>query len=124
MNNLRGKDLYAFWGERLLDALNADLRETGSTESVNLASEEYFKAVKPKKLALPVIQPVFEDWSGGKFKVVSFYAKRARGSMARFALKERLSAASAESLTGEGYALALDASDEQRWVFRRRLSEK
>ena len=125
LNNLRGKDLYAFWGERLLDALNADLRETGSTELVNLASEEYFKAIKPKKLAQRVIQPVFEDWSGGKFKVVSFYAKRARGLMARFALKKRLSAASGlKAFTAEGYALALDASDEQRWVFRRRLSEK
>ena len=71
-----------------------------------------------------MIQPVFEDWSSGKFKVVSFYAKRARGLMARFALKERLSSASGlKAFAAEGYTLALDASDERRWVFRRRLNE-
>ena len=94
LTNPRGKDLYAFWGERIVDALNLALQESKATTLLNLASEEYFRSVRTKKLCVPVIQPVFEDWSGGqstgKFKVISFYAKRARGLMARFALIKRL----------------------------------
>ena len=122
----RGKDLYAFWGERISKALGEALRETGAPALVNLASDEYFKAVQPKRLVVPVIQPVFEDWSGGKdsgkFKVVSFYAKRARGLMARFALIERLNDPEGlKSFSAEGYAFVATASDETRWVFRRKL---
>ena len=119
----RGKDLYAFWGERLTDALNDALQQSGAGVLVNLASDEYFRAVKAKKLAVPVIQPVFEDWSNGKFKVISFYAKRARGMMARFVVTGRLT--DPERLQGysaEGYAFDASASDTGRWVFRRRLS--
>jgi cytoplasmic iron level regulating protein YaaA (DUF328/UPF0246 family) len=121
--NPRGKDLYAFWGERIADALNALLLETKSNALINLASEEYFKSVKPKALAVPVIQPVFEDWSAGKFKVVSFYAKRARGLMARFAIQQRMKApAGLKKFSGEGYCYDAEASTEKHWVFRRRLS--
>src|SRR5579859_6827980 len=90
--NARGKDLYAFWGERITDALNAQLREKPhvSRVLVNCASEEYFKSVKPKRLEAPVITPVFEDWKGGRYKIISFHAKRARGLMARFAVEHRL----------------------------------
>jgi len=120
--NPRGKDLYAFWGERVVDALNEVLLEAKAKALVNLASEEYFKSVKTKKLSVPVIQPVFEDWSAGKYKVVSFYAKRARGLMARFALVERLKKAEGlKKFSVEGYAYAAAASDETRWVFRRKL---
>ena len=122
LDNPRGKDLYAFWGERISDGLNEALREVKSRALINLASEEYFKSVKPKQLIVPVIQPVFEDWSAGKFKVVSFYAKRARGLMARFAIDQRINAAEGlKKFSGEGYAYAADASDERRWVFRRRM---
>ncbi|MEI7613358.1 MAG: peroxide stress protein YaaA [Betaproteobacteria bacterium] len=118
--NPGGKDLYAFWGERLTDALNAALRETKASALVNLASEEYFKAVKGKKLCVPVIQPVFEDWSCGKYKVVSFYAKRARGLMARYAVVERVKKAEAlKDFSGEGYQFDAAASEPLRWVFRR-----
>ena len=120
--NPRGKDLYAFWGERIADALNELLLETKSSALINLASEEYFKSVKPKALAAPVIQPVFEDWSAGKFKVVSFYAKRARGLMARFAIQQRMkSAAGLKKFSDEGYCYDAEASTEKHWVFRRRL---
>ncbi len=124
--NPRGKDLYAFWGDRVVDALNEVLLEAKARTLVNLASEEYFKSVKTKKLSVPVIQPVFEDWSGGgsgagKYKVVSFYAKRARGLMARFALVERLKKADGlKKFSAEGYAYTAVASDETRWVFRRK----
>ena len=119
--NPSGKDLYAFWGGSLTDALNAALSARKSIALVNLASEEYFKAVKPEKLVAPVIQPVFEDWSGGKYKVVSFYAKRARGLMARFAILGRIDDPQAlKGFSEAGYAFAADASDVRRWVFRRR----
>lgn len=121
--NPRGKDLYAFWGERVTDAVNEALLATASRALVNLASEEYFKSVKPKNLVVPVIQPVFEDWSAGKFKVVSFYAKRARGLMARFAIQKRMtSPAGLKKFSAEGYAYDADASNEKHWVFRRRLA--
>jgi len=117
----RGKDLYAFWGERLTQAVNAAIEEEKARALVNLASNEYFRALQPKKLAAPLVQPVFEDWSGGKYKIVSFYAKRARGLMARFALEQRVrKAADLKAFSSEGYAFAADASNESRFVFRRR----
>ena len=93
-----------------------------SSAVINLASAEYFRSVKAKKLSVPVIEPVFEDWSSGKYKVVSFYAKRARGLMARFAVTERLSAASGlKDFSAEGYRFDPEVSDDWRWVFRRKL---
>lgn len=126
IDNLRGKDLYAFWGDRLAQAIAADLADGAAASGaaptlVNLASEEYFKALGGKRLGLPVVQPVFEDWSSGRYKVVSFFAKRARGLMARYAIVNRLQdAAALRDFAVEGYAFAADASDTQRWVFRRR----
>lgn len=118
----RGKDLYAFWGERLVEAVNAELAEMSRPVLVNLASEEYFKALVARKIRAAVIQPVFENWKGGRYKIISFYAKRARGMMARFAIDNRL--AEPEGLQGfdrDGYAFAPEASDDATWVFRRRL---
>src|SRR5690606_17693535 len=74
--NARGKDLYAFWGERVTEALNAAIEEQAGQVLVNLASEEYFKAVRPGKLKVPVITPVFEEWKNGAYKIISFHAKR------------------------------------------------
>ena len=119
-----GKDLYAFWGDRITAALNDALAETGASVLVNLASDEYFKAVRAKKLNVPVIQPVFEDWSGGRYKVVSFYAKRARGLMTRHVIAKRLRKAEGLKKFDEaGYAFDASASDAVRWVFRRRSAE-
>ena len=125
LENPRGKDLYAFWGERIVDALNLALNESKAEALVNLASEEYFKAIKAKKLGVPVIQPVFEDWSGsqsaGKYKVISFYAKRARGLMARHVLTKRLRKVDGlKHFSMEGYSFAAEASTAFRWVFRRK----
>ena len=125
--NPRGRNLYAFWGERLVDALNQALRETDAGALVNLASQEYFKAIKSPRLAVPVIEPVFEDWSASqrKYKVVSFYAKRARGLMARYVLTQRLkSAEGLKDFAAEGYAYAPEASRAARWVFRRESAER
>lgn len=119
--NPSGKDLYAFWGERITEALNSAVSEAAAPVLLNLASEEYFKAVKPKKLAVPVIQPVFQDWGSGKFRVVSFFAKRARGLMARFAIINRLTEpAGLKDFAIAGYGYAEDASSDSVWVFRRR----
>lgn len=118
--NPGGKDLYAFWGERVGEALGTALAESAASVLVNLASEEYFKAVPAKKLAVPIVQPVFEDWGNGKFRVVSFYAKRARGLMARFAIINRLTdPAGLKEFAVAGYAYAEEASSEGSWVFRR-----
>ena len=121
--NPRGRDLYAFWGERINEALAAALREAGAAVLVNLASVEYFTALRAKMLPVPVVQPVFEDWSGGRFRVVSFHAKRARGLMARFAIVNRLRQAEGLQDFGEaGYAYIAAASSDSAWVFRRRLA--
>jgi len=122
--NPRGKDLYAFWGERISAALNDDLRGLdGAPALVNLASEEYFKSVKPKKLDVPVIAPVFEDWKNGKYKIISFFAKRARGMMARYAAERGITDPEAlKDFDVDGYAFAPEVSTEREWVFRRRIA--
>lgn len=119
--NAKGKDLYAFWGETLLDAINAELDAMACPVAVNLASEEYFKAAVGRKLRGEVIQPVFEDWSGGRYKIVSFFAKRARGLMTRYAVLNRLEEPEGlKEFDVDGYAFAPAVSDEKSWVFRRR----
>lgn len=119
--NLRGKDLYAFWGDEITQALNKALAAAKSTALVNLASEEYFKSVRPALLDVPVITPVFEDWKGGQYKIISFFAKRARGLMARYAIESKLTRPERlKDFDREGYAFDEDVSDATRWVFRRR----
>ena len=121
--NKAGKDLYAFWGERLLDAINKELAELPRPVAVNLASEEYFKAAVGRKINGVVIQPVFEDWKSGKYKIISFYAKRARGLMTRYAVLNRLTEPEGlKEFDYDGYAFEPSISDEKRWVFRRRLA--
>ena len=120
--NPRGKDLYAFWGNLVTDALNEVLAARKSKALVNLASEEYFKVVKPKLLNAPVITPVFEDWKNGKYKVISFFAKRARGLMARYAAVKGISQPEKlKQFDIDGYAFDPSESDERTWVFRRRI---
>jgi len=122
--NNGGKDLYAFWGERLLDAINDELAAMPRPVAVNLASEEYFKAAVGRKIKGTVIQPVFEDWKNGKYKIISFYAKRARGLMARYATVNRLSAPEGlKDFDVDGYVFAPEVSDATSWVFRRRQAD-
>ena len=122
LRNPRGANLYAFWGDSVTEALNRQLAETGATALVNLASEEYFKSVKPKLLAAPVITPVFEDWKNGKYKIISFFAKRARGLMARYAAERALlDPEGLKAFDVDGYAFDDAASGERNWVFRRRI---
>jgi cytoplasmic iron level regulating protein YaaA (DUF328/UPF0246 family) len=122
--NPRGKDLYAFWGERITGALNRIADEQGAEVLINLASEEYFKSVKQAKLAIPVISPVFEDWKNGQYKIISFYAKRARGLLARYAaVKGIKDPEKLKNFTVDGYAYDKKGSDERHWIFRRRVDQ-
>ena len=118
--NSRGKDLYAFWGQRLTDHLNLMLEQNSAKAVVNLASDEYFKAVQAKLLHAPVITPVFEDYKNGRYKIISFFAKRARGMMARYcALHNITQPKKLQAFDLGGYAFDASASTEQRWVYRR-----
>ena len=124
LGNAHGKDLYAFWGERVTHAINAALAQHPAPALINLASEEYFKVVKPALLTVPVITPVFEDWKGGKYKIISFYAKRARGLMARFAIDKKITKPDQlKKFDREGYAFDAAHSSPSSWVFRRRLAD-
>ena len=123
--NPRGKNLYEFWGERITDELNRLLarEEEAGRERVlvNLASDEYFKSVKPKKLKGRIVTPVFEDWKGGRYKIISFYAKRARGLMSRYVITRRIDELEVlQGFDAVGYVFAADASDADTLVFRRR----
>lgn len=93
LKNSGGKDLYAFWGDTITDALNQQLEQLGSSLFVNLASQEYFKAVKHKNLNADMITPDFKDWKNGKYKIISFYAKKARGLMTRWIIENRITEA-------------------------------
>ncbi|MFI8415100.1 peroxide stress protein YaaA [Serratia sp. NPDC078593] len=118
--NPHGKDLYSFWGEKITQTLNAALEQQGDNVVVNLASDEYFKSVKTAKLNANLIKPVFLDEKNGKYKVISFYAKKARGLMSRFIIKNRLT--STEQLADfnlEGYAFDEAASKGNELVFKR-----
>ncbi len=115
-----GRNLYEFWGETLTQALNAELARLKVPVLVNLASEEYFKAVHPKSLAATVITPIFKERKGGSDKIVSFYAKRARGLMSAFLIKQRVTNPDLiKQFNGAGYSYQSALSDAQRWVFTR-----
>ena len=118
--NPRGKDLYTFWGERISQWLNEDLEAQGDQVLLNLASQEYFGAVKPKALNARIIDTVFKDQKNGQYKIISFYAKKARGLMARYVIKERLQ--DPEGLKGfnlDGYRFDAASSSENQLVFLR-----
>ena len=116
----RGKNLYQFWGAQIADYLNARAAAEVSPVIVNLASEEYFKAVDRKALKARVVTCVFEEWRGDRYKVISFAAKRARGLMARYAIEHGLATVTQlEGFGTEGYGFDAGASSVDRLVFRR-----
>ena len=116
------KDLYGFWGDTVTGTINDAIASNGAEALVNLASEEYFKSVRPKLLTVPVISPVFEDWKNGKYKIISFFAKRARGMMARYAAEKGITdAEKLKRFKVDGYAFSKRDSTETSWVFRRKL---
>jgi len=120
--NGHGKNLYQFWGSQIADYLNERAAADTSPVIVNLASEEYFKAVDRKALKPRVVNCVFEDFKGGKYKIISFHAKRARGLMVRYAIERQLlSVEKLEGFAAEGYRFEPAVSEPDRLVFRRKL---
>ncbi|MDP2549177.1 peroxide stress protein YaaA [Oceanobacter sp. 4_MG-2023] len=124
LNNGRGKNLYEFWGNRITAALNQELVEHNSQTVVNLASNEYFKSVQSKQLNAELITPVFKDEKNGQFKIISFYAKKARGLMARYLIDQRID--KAEELKAfdlAGYRYSTQDSQGNTWIFNRREAD-
>jgi hypothetical protein len=118
--NARGKDLYAFWGERVTDSLKQVLEQQKKPVLLNLASEEYFKVLQAKNLDCPVISPIFQDGKDGKYKIISFYAKRARGLMARYVVENRITdAADLKGFNLDGYKYVPSESKPEKPLFRR-----
>ncbi len=116
-----GKDLYAFWQSTLAEALDRAIAESGSKVLVNLASNEYFKAIDAKRLDARVITPVFKDEKNGQFKIISFYAKKARGLMAAWMIRQRLDdPAGLRDFDVAGYAFNPAMSEGDTLVFTRR----
>ena len=116
----RGANLYQFWGARIADYLNQRLRADATPVVVNLASQEYFKSVDLSTLKARVVECVFEEWRGDRYKIISFSAKRARGLMARYAADSRIATPQGlQSFNADGYAFDAAASRPERLVFRR-----
>lgn len=123
LKNARGENLYDYWGKLVTDTLARELAGRDGAVLVNLASEEYFKVVQTERLRSPVITPVFQDWKDGRYKIISFHAKKARGLMARFAAVNGVT--QPEQLKAfdlGGYAYDAANSDDSRWMFRRRAA--
>ena len=116
----KGKDLYAFWGNTITQAVQQAIDAQGDDVLVNLASEEYYKSIKPSRLDAQIVKPVFLDYKNGKYKTVSFYAKKARGLMCRYMIQNRLT--QVEQLKDfdlNGYWFDKTASTEKEFVFKR-----
>lgn len=120
--NSKGKDLYTFWGNQLTDSLNQHMQTEQTDVLVNLASQEYFKVVQVKDVEGKIISPVFKDFKNGQFKIISFYAKKARGLMARYIVEHQLQQPEQlQSFDSEGYCYAPQFSSDTVPVFTRKL---
>jgi len=124
LENVRGANLYQFWGDIITDLLNTSLEQQGDHILINLASNEYFKAVKKKSLNGEIITPIFKDWKNGQYKIISFFAKKARGLMANYIIKNQLT--DVEQLKRfdlAGYQYNAEFSKGNDWVFTRKESD-
>lgn len=124
LENVRGKNLYDYWGRRLSDHLNHALKMNDQTHIINLASNEYFKAVDKKVLDAPVVTPIFKDWKNGQYKIISFYAKKARGTMAAWIMKERVDQPEGlKDFRASGYEFSSELSHASQLVFIRKIAD-
>ncbi|MDY0006228.1 MAG: peroxide stress protein YaaA [Spongiibacteraceae bacterium] len=124
LHNPRGPNLYSYWGDHITRALNHQLEALGSRYVVNLASQEYFKAVQTSGLNAEVVSPVFKDRKGEGYGVISFYAKKARGMMAAWALRNRLQTpAELQAFAEAGYRFDPDSSTPHGPVFLRDVAQ-
>ncbi|ELA3111672.1 peroxide stress protein YaaA [Vibrio vulnificus] len=118
--NPKGSNLYQFWGNVITEKLNEAIAAQGDNVLINLASNEYFKAVKPKALDAQVITPIFKDAKNGQYKVISFFAKKARGMMARYIIENRISSvADLTQFDSAGYYFVEEESTSTELVFKR-----
>ena len=118
--NPRGHNLYEFWGNIITDLINEDLAAVKSELLVNIASDEYYKSVKESKIKADIIKPVFLDQKNGKYKVISFYAKKARGLMARYIIENKIERAEdLKSFNTDGYYFDAESSLKGELVFKR-----
>ncbi|GEA50617.1 UPF0246 protein [Vibrio inusitatus NBRC 102082] len=118
--NYRGSNLYHFWGDKITDKVNETLSEQGDDLLINLASNEYFKAVKPKNVQGRVITPVFKDLKNGQYKVISFFAKKARGMMAKYIIQNQVDNLEAlKQFDYAGYYFSDTDSTARELVFKR-----
>ena len=116
-----GANLYQFWDGRITRALNQELEQSSANTLVNLASNEYFKAVKPKQLKADIVTPTFREYRNGEYRFISFSAKKARGLMARYIIDQRIDEAEAlRDFDYEGYRFNPKLSGERDWVFTRK----
>lgn len=124
LSNARGTNLYQFWGNIITEKLNQALVEQGDKVLVNLASNEYFKAVKKKDLQAEIITPAFKDWKNGQYKMISFFAKKARGLMARYIIENKIThVEQLKSFDSAGYQYDADLSQGNDWVFTRKQAD-
>jgi len=121
LKNTYGKDLYEYWGTCIAESLEAEIAGHRNKTLINLASVEYFKSIQRKHFNRPVITPVFKDFSGGTYKILSFFAKKARGSMATYIVKNRINKpADIKTFDLDGYVFNPSFSSEDKWVFTRK----
>lgn len=117
----RGKNLYEFWGSEITQALNQQLKKIKSDYLINLASNEYFKSVKPKELNAEIITPAFKDYKAGQYKMIGVYAKKARGSLSRFIIQNQLTdPEDIKDYAVDGYRYNESLSKGNTWVFSRK----
>ncbi|MCW8934512.1 MAG: peroxide stress protein YaaA [Gammaproteobacteria bacterium] len=122
LSNERGKNLYEFWGDTVTEGLNAQLKEIKSKYLINLASNEYFKVVKPKVLKGEIITPAFKELKNGEYKMIGVYAKKARGLLSRYIIQNQLSdIEDIKSFDLQGYKFNKKVSKGNNWVFTRKL---
>jgi cytoplasmic iron level regulating protein YaaA (DUF328/UPF0246 family) len=120
LSTTAGANLYEFWDMQITKAINTQMKAIGSDTLINLASNEYFKSVKPKAIKGRIITPAFKEYKDGQYKMIGVFAKKARGLMTRFAIENRISDAEGlKNFDSEGYQFKPALSDEKTWVFTR-----
>lgn len=121
----RGKNLYQFWGDTVTEELNKVLKTQKTEIMINLASEEYFSVVRPKALKARIVTPVFRDYKNGSYKIISFFAKKARGTMARWLIRQCMEyPAALTEFAEDGYRYSPEQSSDDELVFLRDISQQ
>ena len=121
LENKQGKDLYEFWVSKLTDQINQDLKASKSKYLINLASNEYFKSLQADDINAEIIVPVFKDYKNGHYKIISFFAKKARGLMSAYIIRNSLkNSEELKAFDVDGYKFYKSESNESNWVFQRK----